>query len=184
MPVPIDRRDHGRGSCWVCGVDARLLEGPPIELGHPLDEIVARHLVAARRRDAAVLRRRPRAQALVAIAKIMIERRFKDHGRHEDRLRLFRCSSDCPCGSAVVRWRPDVIEKEACHDAPLKRVAPDVGGPKRRSGEGEGAMGGAGSIGARGGGTDSAARIGTPLPVRDLLISIARAARSDSTGRP
>ena len=85
----------------------------------------------------------------------MIERRFKDHGRHEDRLRLFRCSSDCPCGSAVVRWRPDVIEKEACHDAPLKRVAPDVGGPKRRSGEGEGAMGGAGSIGARGGGSTS-----------------------------
>jgi hypothetical protein len=41
-----------------------------------------------------------------------------------------------------------------------------------------------GEVGARGGGTDSAARIGTPLPFRDLLISIARAAHLDATGRP
>lgn len=31
-----------------------------------------------------------------------------------------------------------------------------------------------GEVGARGGGTDSAPRIGTPLPFRDLLISMAR----------
>ncbi|MBM3642465.1 MAG: hypothetical protein FJX15_14380 [Alphaproteobacteria bacterium] len=41
-----------------------------------------------------------------------------------------------------------------------------------------------GEVGARGGGTDSAPRIGTPPAFRDLLISIARAARSDATGRP
>jgi hypothetical protein len=35
-----------------------------------------------------------------------------------------------------------------------------------------------GEVGARGGGTDSAPRIGTPTPFRDLLISIARSARA------
>jgi hypothetical protein len=34
-----------------------------------------------------------------------------------------------------------------------------------------------GEVGARGGGTDSAPRIGTPAPFRELLISIARTAR-------
>jgi hypothetical protein len=34
-----------------------------------------------------------------------------------------------------------------------------------------------GEVGARGGGTDSSPRIGTPEPFRDLLISIARSAR-------
>lgn len=34
-----------------------------------------------------------------------------------------------------------------------------------------------GEVGARGGGTDSALRIGTPIPFRDLLISIARTAK-------
>jgi hypothetical protein len=34
-----------------------------------------------------------------------------------------------------------------------------------------------GEVGARGGGTDSAPRIGTPEPFRDLLLSIARTAR-------
>lgn len=33
-----------------------------------------------------------------------------------------------------------------------------------------------GEVGARGGGTDSAPRIGTPIPFRDLLLSIARTA--------
>lgn len=36
-----------------------------------------------------------------------------------------------------------------------------------------------GELGARGGGTDSAPRIGTPEPFRDLLISIARTARPE-----
>lgn len=39
-----------------------------------------------------------------------------------------------------------------------------------------------GEVGARGGGTDSAARINTPLPFRDLLISIARTARVNRAG--
>lgn len=34
-----------------------------------------------------------------------------------------------------------------------------------------------GEVGAKGGGTDSSARIGTPAPFRDLLISIAKTAR-------
>lgn len=34
-----------------------------------------------------------------------------------------------------------------------------------------------GEVGSRGGGTDSAARIGTPIPFRDLLLSIARTAK-------
>lgn len=34
-----------------------------------------------------------------------------------------------------------------------------------------------GEVGARGGGTDSAPRIGTPEPFRDLLLSIARTAQ-------
>lgn len=34
-----------------------------------------------------------------------------------------------------------------------------------------------GEVGAQGGGTDSAPRIGTPLPFRDLLMSIARTAK-------
>jgi hypothetical protein len=38
-----------------------------------------------------------------------------------------------------------------------------------------------GEVGSRGGGTDSAPRIGTPQPFRDLLVSIARTARP--TGR-
>ena len=33
-----------------------------------------------------------------------------------------------------------------------------------------------GEVGARGGGTDSSPRIGTPKPFRDLLLSIARSA--------
>lgn len=37
-----------------------------------------------------------------------------------------------------------------------------------------------GEVGARGGGTDSKPRIGTPLPFRDLLISIARSAEPAS----
>lgn len=37
-----------------------------------------------------------------------------------------------------------------------------------------------GEVGARGGGTDSAPRIGTPAPFRDLLLSIARSARQTS----
>jgi len=37
-----------------------------------------------------------------------------------------------------------------------------------------------GEVGARGGGTDSSPRIGTPAPFRDLLISIARTAQSRS----
>jgi hypothetical protein len=36
-----------------------------------------------------------------------------------------------------------------------------------------------GEVGARGGGTDSAARIGTPAPFRDLLLSIARTAKPE-----
>ena len=36
-----------------------------------------------------------------------------------------------------------------------------------------------GEVGARGGGTDSAPRIGTPEPFRDLLLSIARSARTE-----
>lgn len=36
-----------------------------------------------------------------------------------------------------------------------------------------------GEVGARGGGTDSAPRIGTPEPFRDLLLSIARSARKE-----
>lgn len=35
-----------------------------------------------------------------------------------------------------------------------------------------------GEVGSRGGGTDSAPRIGTPIPFRDLLISIAQTAHS------
>ena len=35
-----------------------------------------------------------------------------------------------------------------------------------------------GELGARGGGTDSAPRIGTPLPFRDILISLARKAEA------
>lgn len=35
-----------------------------------------------------------------------------------------------------------------------------------------------GEVGSRGGGTDSAPRIGTPIPFRDLLLSIARTAHS------
>lgn len=38
-----------------------------------------------------------------------------------------------------------------------------------------------GEVGARGGGKDSKPRIGTPEPFRDLLLSIARAARSSTT---
>jgi hypothetical protein len=34
-----------------------------------------------------------------------------------------------------------------------------------------------GEVGAKGGGKDSTARIGTPVPFRDLLISMARLAR-------
>jgi hypothetical protein len=37
-----------------------------------------------------------------------------------------------------------------------------------------------GEVGARGGGTDSAPRIHTPLPFRDLLLSIARSAKAES----
>lgn len=37
-----------------------------------------------------------------------------------------------------------------------------------------------GEVCSRGGGTDSAPRIGTPLPFRDLLLSIARTAKSES----
>jgi hypothetical protein len=37
-----------------------------------------------------------------------------------------------------------------------------------------------GEVGARGGGTDSSARIGTPEPFRDLLLSIARTAKPES----
>lgn len=40
-----------------------------------------------------------------------------------------------------------------------------------------------GEVGARGGGTDSSPRIGTPEPFRDLLISIARSARSPGSAR-
>lgn len=36
-----------------------------------------------------------------------------------------------------------------------------------------------GEVGSRGGGTDSSPRIGTPLPFRDLLISMARSVRSE-----
>lgn len=36
-----------------------------------------------------------------------------------------------------------------------------------------------GEVGSRGGGTDSSARIGTPVPFRDLLLSIARTARQE-----
>ena len=70
---------------------------------------------------------------------------------------------------------------------------PEVKAAQRRLGLGGGRLrgragflsghGGGHSGGARGGGTDSAARIGTPLPFRDLLISIARTARPDATGR-
>jgi len=34
-----------------------------------------------------------------------------------------------------------------------------------------------GEVGARGGGTDSSPRVGTPAPFRDLLLSIAQTAR-------
>ena len=37
-----------------------------------------------------------------------------------------------------------------------------------------------GEVGARGGGTDSSPRIGTPVEFRDLLVSIARTARPES----
>jgi hypothetical protein len=37
-----------------------------------------------------------------------------------------------------------------------------------------------GEVGARGGGTDSSARIHTPEPFRDILLSIARTAKSES----
>ena len=37
-----------------------------------------------------------------------------------------------------------------------------------------------GEVGARGGGTDSSPRIGTPEPFRDLLLSIARTAKPES----
>jgi hypothetical protein len=38
-----------------------------------------------------------------------------------------------------------------------------------------------GEVGARGGGKDSAPRIGTPEPFRDLLLSIARTANTERT---
>lgn len=38
-----------------------------------------------------------------------------------------------------------------------------------------------GEVGARGGGTDSSPRIGTPEPFRDLLISMARSVKTDAT---
>lgn len=41
-----------------------------------------------------------------------------------------------------------------------------------------------GEVGARGGGADSAPRIGTPTPFRDLLISIARMANTPSAYPP
>lgn len=70
---------------------------------------------------------------------------------------LYACGVDLPeldWGIGPSRLDPTVIERMG-----LKRA--------KRLGE----------VGAKGGGTDSAPRIGTPAPFRDLLLSIARTAR-------
>lgn len=71
---------------------------------------------------------------------------------------LYACHVDLPeldWGKGEPRLDPAVIERMG-----LKRA--------KRLGE----------VGARGGGTDSSPRIGTPAPFRDLLLSIARTAHT------
>lgn len=80
--------------------------------------------------------------------------RFGHYARKPTWLYVMGCSlPELPWGRSAARLDPAVIARMGL--ARAKRL---------------------GEVGARGGGTDSTPRIGTPLPFRDLLLSIARSA--------
>lgn len=84
--------------------------------------------------------------------------RFGHYARKPTLLLVYGCAfsdlPDLPWGESAPRLDPAVVERMGL--ARAKRL---------------------GEVGARGGGTDSHPRISTPLPFRDLLISIALSAR-------
>jgi hypothetical protein len=80
--------------------------------------------------------------------------RYGHYARKPTWLLAYGCElPELPWGKSESRLDPAVVERMGLQRA--KRL---------------------GEVGARGGGTDSSPRIGTPLPFRDLLLSIARTA--------